>query len=563
MAERSVIFNFVANTSSLLRGTDQATAAMKKMSKAWDESIGKLTGPVASAITGAGLIIAAKKVGEFEEKIRRMGVQANMSSKGILELRQQILSTSIASGNATDQMSDLAESALRTSKSSKFVTENLGFMAQVMKASGASGAVLGEAMGEIHEKTGLAGKDFQSLVQSMYAFGKTTGRESTFGQILGNIGPLLEQYKGAGLSTKLEDVNKFLVTAMFVPRPATLARALRTMQTKGQKGLAELGFNMTKGIPAMDLVVDRLRKINDVGLRNAYISSIFGPQNLLNIQKLVSEYAEYNKGIKESAKAAQIQKDSAEASKDLSSSLNRISTVGLIIAEKGLAKPLKELGDWMEKLANDPNLDKYIDRITKLAEGFVLLWGTVKAIQAGKAAFNLITAFGGLFGSAGRGGKGGLGLGAMGSAGNPMYVIVVAGPMGGGGIPGGAGGAGGGIMKFIGQATLVAGISAAAFEVTTQILKITGGYSALEKAGAWLHQMIEGNGQPGKEQVKPGQIPGAPKGLTVTPAPSSTTVQTTVNVNLDGKTIAKNINPADIFRGSDTGKQHQIGEQQK
>lgn len=438
MAERNVVFNFVANTSSLLRGTDQATAAMKKMSKAWDESIGKLTGPVASAITGAGLIIAAKKVGEFEEKVRRMGVQANMSSKGILELRQQILSTGLASGNTSDQMTDLAESALRTSKSSKFVTQELGFLAQVMKASGANGSMLGEAMGEIHEKTGLVGKDFESLVQSMYAFGKTTGREATFGQILGNVGPLLEQYKGAGLSTKLEDVNKFLITAMFVPNPATLSRALRTMQTKGQKGLIELGFNMTKGIPAMDKVVERLKKINDVGLRNAYISSIFGPQNLLNIQKLVAEYDAYNKGIKESEKSVQIQKDSAEASKDLSSSLNRISTVGLIIAEKGLAKPLKELGNWMEKLANDPNLDKYIDRITKLAEGFVLLWGTVKAIQAGKAAFNLVTAFGGLFGSAGKPGlPGGFGIGQLGSAMNPMYVIVVSGPAGGGGLPGG------------------------------------------------------------------------------------------------------------------------------
>ena len=430
MAERNVIFNFVANTSSLLRGTDQATAAMKRMSKAWDESIGKLTGPVASAITGAGLIIAAKKVGEFEEKVRRMGVQANMSSKGIMDLRQQILSTAIASGNATDQMTDLAESALRTSKSSKFVTTELGFLAQVMKASGASGAILGEAMGEIHEKTGLAGKDFESLVQSMYAFGKTTGREATFTQILGNVGPLLEQYKGAGLSTKLEDVNKFLVTAMFVPKPATLARALRTMQTKGQKGLGELGFNMTKGIPAMDKVVERLRKINDVGLRNAYIGQIFGPQNLLNIQKLVSEYDAYNKGIKDSEKQVQIQKDAADASKDLSSSLSRISTVGLIIAEKGLSKPLKELGDWMQKMADDPNLDKNINTLTKLAEGFLGVWAAIKVGQGVMATVNLAKAFGGLFGGTGGAGKG-LPGGIPGGA-TPVYVVN----MPGGGMPG-------------------------------------------------------------------------------------------------------------------------------
>jgi hypothetical protein len=406
----------------------------------------------------------------------------------------------------------------------------------------------------------MVGKDFESLIQSMYAFGKTTGREATFGQILGNISPLLEQYKGAGLSSKLQDVNSFLTTAMFVPNPSTLARALRTMQTKGSKGLSELGFNLTKGIPTIDKVVGKLQKINDIGYRNAYISSIFGPQNLLNIQKLVKEYDVYNKAIKESEKQVQIQKDAAEALKDLSSSINRISTVGLIIAEKGLAKPLKELGDWMEKLADDPNLDKYIDQITKLAQGFVLLWGTVKAIQAGKAVFNLVSAFGGLFGGVGgKGGKGGIGLGAMGSAANPMYVIVVAGPMGAGGVPGAGGaGAAGGAAKFLGQALLVAGVATLAFEVTTQVLKAIGAYSALEKAGAWLHRTIEGDGKPGREQTAPVKIPGA-GGLTVTPRPASTTVQTTVNVNMDGQTIAKHLNPEDIFRGSDTGQQHKVG----
>jgi hypothetical protein len=437
MAERNVIFNFVANTSSLLRGTDQATAAMKKMSRAWDESIGKLTGPVASAITGAGLLIAAKKVGDFEEKVRRMGVATNMTAKGIMELKTQLLSTALATGNTTDQMSDLAQAALKTSKSSKFVTENLGFMANVMKASGVSGSVLGAAMGEIHEKTGLVGKDFETLIDNMYKFGKTSGRESTFGDILGNIGPLMETYKSAGMSTKLADVNAFLTTAMFVPNPQSMAKAMRKMQTSGQKGLAELGFNMSKGVPAIEKVVAKLAKIKDLGLQSYMIGEIFGPNALINIQKLIKESDEFNKSMEESRKTSGVMEDARRATVDLTTALNRLQTVGFMVFEKMLKGPLEEFTNQIEKMVKSGEMDQLVTKLEYAAKGFLALWAAIKVGQGVMLGLNLVRGFGGLFGAVGGGGgKGGPGLGAIGSVSNPMYVIVVAGPMGGGGIPG-------------------------------------------------------------------------------------------------------------------------------
>jgi hypothetical protein len=172
---------------------------------------------------------------------------------------------------------------------------------------------------------------------------------------------------------------------------------------------------------------------------------------------LWTEQDAYNEALKKSGDLSTIYADAATQAQTLQSALNRIAAVTLKIADSAMAQVLKDFSKQIEKLANDPNLPKFIDWATKAAVAITGLWVAMNAFKMAKGLVALGGAIGSIVmpGKGAPGAGGGLGglLGPGGSPANPMYVVIVGG--GGGGIPG-VPGAGGGAAKGI-----VAGAAAA------------------------------------------------------------------------------------------------------
>jgi len=480
MTDKEFILTLRANISQFTKAMGQAKGASNIFTGSLMAGVAAgnlLSGAVAKV--SAQVVRLGQDVIGFDTKMRRMQINASLSTAEMLAMKDKIITTSIATKNTKEDVANLADEFLKESKDIKFVNDNLDYTAKLMKASGVSGVILGKSMGTLKEETNLSNEEFQSLTKTLYSFGKQKGVEMNFAEIMPQAGELVQSYKRRNPKASLKEITDYLVKSMFVGNPQAVSNAYRAMVLKPARAeMKQLGFNISKGVlPSVDEILKKLRTLPE-GMRRLSASAIFGKSGdaILKLINDVDGLTEAQSKIK----LDDIFTDNQIAAGDFSSALTGVHTAIFALADKTLGPYIADLTKYINELTKDPEkIKRWAGYIKDAAVVLGTLYAGVKALQLLGLVLNVAGAVKGK-------GKGG-GLGALGSSpANPMYVVTV-----GGGVPGVGGAAGGaGAMGLLSKLTIGTAVGLATFEATRWALKQSGGENVLEKLGGDIYKLL-------------------------------------------------------------------------
>ena len=355
-----------------IRQAEMRTAAMQARAARKPKShgmFGHFGGMLGGLGIGFGIYEAIRKTGEFEDNLRRMGIEANMSTAEILTLKENILNAGTASGASVENIQELAKAVNSTSKDAPFLNSELSFMAKTMQATGASAEELGAAMGEIHERTGLSGRAFEEFFNTIYSAGKNKGMLN-LKQILPDVGNLVKLTKSTyGPNSDMKKVSDVITMAMFTQSPSGVERSLRMMvaSPRARKAFYAMGFDMAKGLPSISEIMARAERMSpNRSQRIALLSNVFS-RSTADMTKLVDNSEEYKK-IMSSIDTAQLMKDANAESETFSGSMARLNSIMINMSDKALGPMITEIGKALGSL-NESDLKTLGETFKGLGEG--------------------------------------------------------------------------------------------------------------------------------------------------------------------------------------------------
>ena len=454
MAERDYGVKFRAEddgfSSTINRMQSQVTGLTKNLQtrfagigSAWRQTLGKLNNPITQLATGAGLFMAVKGIGDLDQHMTRLRIDTGASLSEVMKFKAGMMTTAFATGASVENMSELAESAVAETHDFKFLNEQIGFMTKLMQASGIPAKELGETMGVIYEKTGIAGDGLQDLMKTLYGFGQTKGVQMNLQKVLPQVPQLVATARSYyGKNASIAQIGDVIMTQMMLGRNVNVSRAMLRMLSKSggpvSQFLAPLGVNLgkdlAKGMPVSQIFKEISDAMTRKGVSPAEKTRMWG--NLLGIKagvgmdKIDEMVQTMSKVDKE-----QLFRDAGYQAMTFASALERVKTMSTAVINSALGAQIMKwtqaFGDWSQHLSKE-KFDGYVKNIKRVAEALVAVAAASAAI---KFAAPWIKALGMLFGMTTGKHVPGLGLGQLGgSPANPMYVVVV----GGGGL-GGAG----------------------------------------------------------------------------------------------------------------------------
>lgn len=387
-ADRNVQFFISVDVQKLLRGLGQAQQATSKFVRdvdrgfarstgGIDKFLGGFVGPLGALVAAGTIIKAGRDVMAFNDKIARIGIDSSMSAKQMLEFKEQVFTTGNQFGLSAEQMLDLGGAALNSSKNIEFVKNNMALMSTVMAATGASGQEVGDAMGSIYEKTGIAGAELENLMDRLYTYGKGTGREAKLKEILPDIDQLLKTAKLMyGPNATSKQIGDLILLSMFTGSSAAASKMMMTMFTPTtRKHLKTLGLDIKKSLSISDVLAAENKKFGkNRGAMIANLSEMFGKKYLPLIEKLVDEQDEFNKLATEN-RAGQLHADAAKGADTYAASMNKIKNTFLEMSDTALSPALREISKSINEI--DPQA------IKALAETFAGLGQTIGTVVVG------------------------------------------------------------------------------------------------------------------------------------------------------------------------------------
>lgn len=350
MPDRNMTIFINGNAQGLTGAVNQAKGQITNLTKHAKSGFNDIERAAVRAFAAFASYKTIQAVAEFDAKIRRTGIDANMSTAEMMAYKQQILDTGIATGVSTDDLTDLGKAALHTSKNVAFVRQEMAFMARVSQASGASGEEVGNMLGNLQRTTGLTGAAFEDLVTGMGAFGKTKISKMTFKDFLPQSEKLTEIAKMIDPTTGAR-FQKILMEGMMTGHPDVVARAYgRLMDPKQVKNLAALGlkprdFNdITTFIAKVMGLSGRTRK-EKLGA----IGAVLGIRSEADLERLITDFKGLD-GTLATLDRRGFMAGASQQAESFEASMNRLKTVGLEIAEKALGPSMKKFADYMANL---------------------------------------------------------------------------------------------------------------------------------------------------------------------------------------------------------------------
>lgn len=469
-------------------GLSQATRAIESFASSSRHLLGGIG--FAAGGAAAGIAILAKEAMDFDNEMLDIKTSGELTNKQMLGMRETIIDSSKEWGVSTDKMAHLSKAFIAASNDSEYFIKNAKFLGSVLAATRGSPEELGEGLGKLQKELKGTGIDYEKFIKTVFSETQAAGREKTFAKLLagGEVSKLAKTYFATG-KKDFEGLNKMMVEAVFTPDPGIIItaqkRIMKLLTAKpehirpGESGPLQQFFGL--GFKPGDIskiglydILDKVhKKFGDTDEAAKALQFILG-RSALDSKIMLGQFEKMEaaaKGIKINA----LNDQARENSEKMAASIEKMKASFTEIAVK-LTPHLEKLFHAMATAIGDPKALKMG------ARGGIIAGGTVLTVAGLIAAFRTASAAKGPVGLP-------VGLGRLGTVGNPMYVIAVGGGLGAGGLPGTAGAGKGGLGR-LGQAGLVVGTAVSAFEVTTQILKATGAYDALQNIGANIHKKV-------------------------------------------------------------------------
>lgn len=483
----SIILDLAGNLASR---AGQFRNGINRLGQDGSRSMRKLAGGVSAAsrgldrlgnrytalLTGAAGVGTVRMLVGHEERLTRLGIQANKTAEEIGGLNSRIFEVAQEREIRVnpDQILNAIAVIVDATGDLDFAEQNLRNIGLLIRATGAEGQAIGGIMAEF-QKMGITsreevlqaldilnvqGKEGAFTLQNLAALGS---RVVTAYTAMGRTGVPAIREMGAALQVIRQGTGSSEMAATaFEALLRTLGDASKVKMLQ-QGGIqvfdpeqAKIGKEVLR--PINELMVEIIKK---TGGRKTLISQVFDAEAVRAFNAASAEFQRTGQ-VQSLEKFYQVQadgttttRDSARAARTAAASLTYLHTSWKKFADEQLAGPIHDLADTLNSL--EPGT---VDRWLKIGGGLALTLGGLvianKVAQAGAGLLGLLR------------GKKGLVAGGVAGATGAIPVWVVNGPAslwngpGGSRLPGGvAGAAGSGAASMAGTALLPAATAGA------------------------------------------------------------------------------------------------------
>ena len=391
----------------------KAAFAVKGIDKAFS-GLGTAAGALGVSLSVGA---ATKEIISLDNRLTRIGLTADASAEQIAALKQKVFDAASDSNIKIDTTSinDALDVVMTKTGDLKYVEDNIRNIAIAIQATGEQGSSIGSVFSEF-QKFGYTADQISKLMDDMVKQGDQGA--FTFGEFAKAGSAVISAYSPIGTAPDdIKRANAAMQIIMMGTKSAEIAvtalgSAMAELSSPDKQAkLMAIGVRVRdesgKFRDFNDIMADLL-KISDTD----FLGSIFGQSSMQAIRAYGNFYKDmYPKLMDLGDTTGAMESKSATMASTLAANLQQVRTAFVRFADSGLAKPLKQLADLLNYLAEKP--ERYSLVFKTIAAGIALI-----GVSKGAAAvMNLVSAFKSLKGS----GSVKIGSG-MGGAGMPVYV---------------------------------------------------------------------------------------------------------------------------------------------
>lgn len=356
-----------------------------------------MKGLVGGAI-GAAIFQAGKNVIELDTRMQDLRISGNLSAKEMFEFKENILSTSLATGAANTEITELAKASLVSSHNVKFVSTELGFMTKVMQASGISGSELGDVLGDIQKDSGLLGTEFETMIAKLFSSGRKLGAEQSFKKMLPNMPQMVRTIKTLMPNAGMEQIRSYITAGMFMPNPAMFDKSMRmaasNLKNKAVLRALHLSPDVVSKLGFNDIITAIKKATPVVSEQMGLMRTIFG-KGSFDLKLMTDDFEKFQDALK-TADVKDLFGAASEKSDTMASSMERLKTAALLIADSALAPVLGDIAKGIKNMSKEDieaiaTAFKGLGKVLELA--LVPFQGWAKALVAFKYGLKKLAAW--------------------------------------------------------------------------------------------------------------------------------------------------------------------------
>ncbi|HEQ1857016.1 TPA: hypothetical protein VEO38_000516 [Providencia alcalifaciens] len=424
-------------------------------------------------VTGGGLAMAGKKVADHQQVMTKLGTQYNLTADQVGELDKRIAQTAATYRLSSSDLTNATNAFLTQTNDFDAAISQLDNIAKTIGGIGVEATTAGAKLGDMFN----VGYNSPEKM-SKWLDGIATATKFGTGDITQQFNALPSMGKNTAWKSQQDQMQMLAIMRIANKEFDDPAQA-----EAAAKGLFDVATNKEKqkalrqkgGISVKDKSgkfkspADLVSEINTAAYnKENNLSVVFDGDTL----KLMMAFTDpKNKTLlKEQSNPLNIQdglmdEKATQNVQTLNAAIISLTNAGERFAQLKLAKPIQDLADAINELSPE-ELDKYAERIEKVAIGIGAVIAARYAYRGGKKIYDFAQTFkkdGGAGGKGGGGGLGGVGV---------TSVFVTNWPVGFGGKGGGKGGniVSGNGGKGFGNTLAKVGMVGMATEMTTPLV---------------------------------------------------------------------------------------------
>jgi hypothetical protein len=173
-------------SSRLGRFMAKAGSMMSGLRKGFGAAVGKFANPLALIGGPAGVVMAARDIAEYQDKISTMGIKAGLSAAKMMEFEKSITSASYTTGQGRDALAGAA-SALLDIADADFAAEALSLVGKAATATSTDAATAATAFAVFRRDMGATAEQAAEMFNTMAALDNVRGMDgfAKSAQVLG------------------------------------------------------------------------------------------------------------------------------------------------------------------------------------------------------------------------------------------------------------------------------------------------------------------------------------------------------------------------------------------
>ena len=365
MAEgnRSIQFDFIANTASLLLGISKAKEGMAGLKKF-----------IAAEAVIEGFTQVARAAVTFNQNLLELRRGFNFSSQDMMRYKATLEDVSMSSGASADELQELSKGVLNHTHDINGLSASLKDIATGFEATGGNAKEFGDFIGTAMHELKLGPEALKTFMAGLNTIGHSEGMRKNFQQILGSGNEIIEaakKYYGENLTSK--EVQEFAAMSMVGGDPAAVVKlSTRLLTNQARQKAGKFGISLFNPDGTKKDVEDVLKQIVKVtgGNKNKIediVSTIWG-RGSTDILKIIAGIQDVDKALAESnAKGgwAEMQKQAAVASGSLGGALNKVHGMFTFLSNALMTQALDNLATSIGKI--DPEEIKVIGEAFSVA----------------------------------------------------------------------------------------------------------------------------------------------------------------------------------------------------